>query len=186
MNSNGKALKSGIIYGIASISNAGLVFLTTPFFTRVMSKGAYGEYNNFLSWYNILSVLSLNLYASFISARHDFKDEFDSYIKSMCVLDFLIVTIWLVLTLFANAYIINIMGLSSVYIICIYMYIMFYQVFMMYQINERFEYRYKVSALLIIGVAFMTAVLSMVFVCFFKDKVSLCSSGCSGTLKGWE
>ena len=80
MSTSKTALKSGVVYAIATMINAGLTFLTTPFFTRVMTQENYGQYNNFLSWYNILMIVSLNLSSTLISARQDYKKEIDSYI----------------------------------------------------------------------------------------------------------
>ena len=171
INSNSVALKSGIIYGIASIINAGLVFITTPFFTRVMSKNAFGDYNNFLSWYNIFSVLSLNLYASFISARRDFKENYNGYVKSIGIFNFCILTFFFTITLAVKKWMTTILGLDIIFIILMYIYIAFYQLFMMFQVNERFEYKYKMSSIMIIVCAVVTAILSMIGVCVFKNQL---------------
>lgn len=171
MSSDRKAIKSGVFYGIASVVSAGAVFLTTPFFTRIMSKSSYGAYNNFLSWYTMLSVLSFNLYASLISAKRDFKNDFDSYIQSLCVLNFCLVLVWAIITLAFNHLFFRFTGLNDFYICIIFVYIAFQQIFMLFQVNERFDYRYKVSVILIIGVAIVTSVLSMGLAFFCKDSL---------------
>lgn len=171
MSSNEKALKSGLIHAVATMINAGLIFITTPFFTRIMEKGEYGDYNNFLAWYNILSVLSLNLYASFISARRDFSKEYNSYVKSMCCLNFIVLGFWLIISLVSGRFFANIFGLELYYLVFIFVYITFYQVFMMYQVNERFAYRYRKPSFLTIGCAVATAVLSMILVVVMKNQL---------------
>ena len=50
MVSNKKVIKSGFWYVFANFLNKGIVFLTTPIFTRLLTKGDFGLFNNFLSW----------------------------------------------------------------------------------------------------------------------------------------
>lgn len=171
MDLNNKALKSGLIYAAASIINAGLVFLITPYFTRTMGKESYGAYNNFLSWYNILSVLSLNLHASFISARRDYRDEYCSYIKSMFVLNFIILGVYSLIIFAGKKWFLGLFGFDTPYMMLMLAYIAFYQVFMMYQVNERFSYRYKIAVLLIVVCAITTAAMSMVLVVTMKNQL---------------
>lgn len=45
-----KALKSGIWYTISNFLSKGIIFLTTPIFTRIMTVSAYGEYSSFITW----------------------------------------------------------------------------------------------------------------------------------------
>ena len=82
-NNNVKALKSSIWYIVANFLTAASAFLTTPFFTRLMSQEQYGMYNNFTSWQSILAILcTFNIGVSLISARYDYEDNLDQYIFS--------------------------------------------------------------------------------------------------------
>lgn len=171
MSSNKKAVKSGAVYAVATIINAILVFATTPYFTRVMNQEAFGEYNNFLSWYSILSVFSLNLSSTLISARDDFKNEIKSYLYSMTILNFIMTgTLSLVLIVFSGLFN-RISGLSNEYMILMCIYIAFYQVFQMYQMNERFNFRYKLSAWLIIVSAVVSSVVSIILVQAMENQM---------------
>ena len=94
-NSNKEVAKSGLVYAGATMISTGIAFFSTVIFARIMNQADFGAYNNFISWYNILNVLSLHLYASFISARRDFSDQYNSYVKSMCILNVTIVTFFM-------------------------------------------------------------------------------------------
>lgn len=171
MNTNKKAIKSGVVYAIATIINAILVLVTTPYFTRFMTPEAFGEYNNFLSWYNILSVFSLNLSSTLISARDDFKNEIQSYIYSMTILNFIMSGSLLFILISFSKFFNRISGLSNVYIILMCIYIAFYQVFQIYQANERFNFHYKLSAWLIIACAIVSSIISIILVQTMENQM---------------
>ena len=81
---NVKALKSGIWYTAANFLVRSIGLITTPIFTRLLTHEEFGLYNNFISWVSILTIIvTLHLESTFISARYDYEDEFDSYILSM-------------------------------------------------------------------------------------------------------
>jgi len=83
-NNNAKAIKSGIWYTISNFLLKAIGFLTTPIFTRLLTQAEFGEYSNFASWLNILTIIvTLNMEASLISAKYDYKDRFDNYIYSV-------------------------------------------------------------------------------------------------------
>ena len=44
-------IKAGIWYTIANFLTKGAVFLTTPFFTRLMTQSDIGAYANMNSWF---------------------------------------------------------------------------------------------------------------------------------------
>ena len=78
MNNNIKALKSGIWYTMSNFLVKSIGFITTPIFTRILTKSEFGAYNNYVSWLSIVTIfVTLDLEATLISARFDFKDTFD-------------------------------------------------------------------------------------------------------------
>ena len=171
MSTSKTALKSGVVYAIATMINAGLTFLTTPFFTRVMTQENYGQYNNFLSWYNILMIVSLNLSSTLISARQDYKKEIDSYILSMSALNGILVSFFGVVVFIFNNFFNRYIGLSRIYIFMMFMYIAFNQIFTLYQVTDRFSFRYKTSAIFIIICAITSAILPMGLVMIMKNQL---------------
>ena len=72
MSTNTNALKSGVWYTIANFLTSSIGLITTPIFTRILTKSDFGAYNNYTSWLSIFSILlTLNLGATFISARFE-------------------------------------------------------------------------------------------------------------------
>jgi len=80
---NNKVLKATIWYTISNFMLKGVSIITTPIFTRVLTKAEYGSYTNLVSWYSLISIIAtLSLVSTMVSARFDFKDDINSYIKT--------------------------------------------------------------------------------------------------------
>ena len=59
---------------LCSFFQKGISVITTPIFTRLMNTAEYGEFNVFISWYNIIAVIvTLVLYSGCFM-------KFDTYI----------------------------------------------------------------------------------------------------------
>ena len=85
-NNGKKAVKAGVWYTVANFVTKGAMFLTTPLFTRMMSKQDIGNYSNIASWVTLLTVLlSLDFATSLVVAQFDYKEEFDKYISSTLI-----------------------------------------------------------------------------------------------------
>lgn len=76
--------KITVWYVLSSILVNALNFLTTPIFTRILSKSEYGQYSNFISWQTILEILvTLNISMSITRAKYEFDGEMEKYICSI-------------------------------------------------------------------------------------------------------
>lgn len=173
MNNNSKALKSGVWYIFANFLTAASAFLTTPFFTRLMSQEQYGMYNNFTSWQSILSILcTLNVSASLICARYDYEDNLDQYIFSALGLSTVSVVLsTFVLNLFSN-WSQNFFSLSMTYLNLMMAHIFFMKVFEMFQAHQRIFFKYRLQVILSVLSTLLSLGLSLVLVINMKDKLS--------------
>ena len=76
----GKAVKSGIWFTASNFLVKGIGFITMPFFSRLLTKAEFGDFNNFTTWLNILLIVtSFNLESSLIRVRFDFEGHLDVY-----------------------------------------------------------------------------------------------------------
>ena len=83
-----KSVVAGGWYVISNIIAKSIVVLFTPVLTRVLSKDAYGEYSNFMSWFNILAIICTgNLSSTVLRAKIDYKTpkQFNTYIGSVMI-----------------------------------------------------------------------------------------------------
>ena len=167
---NSVTLKSGVWYTVSNILLKCISFITTPFFTRLLTKQEYGDYNNFISWQSIVIIfVTLNLEASLISAKFDYKDKFKQYIFSILTLSSVSTIVWLVLCNLFMRPLSAFLGIKPIYINLMLIYCIFYAVVNIYQVSKSYLYKYKASVALGLGIAFGTAVLSLVLVYCMED-----------------
>lgn len=165
-------IKASTWYIVCSFMTNALNFITAPVFTRIMPKEAYGEYSNFISWYGIIScIIGINLAATIMRAKYDFKDEFKSYTTSMMLLAAVhVLVLYIIAWGFRDRLIIH-LNMSMLYITLIFVCSFFQIVNGVFQTIQRLEYKYKTSVLLTIGTALMTSITSVILVLCWDDKL---------------
>ncbi len=169
---NQTALKSGIWYTISNLLVKSMALITTPLFTRLLSKADYGAYNNYVSWQGISVIfVTLNLEASLISAKFDYKDKFNQYILSILSLSMISALIWITICNIFMQPISKFLGMKPEYINLMLIYCGFFAAVNIFQISERYTYKYKSSVLTALFIAVSTTLISLVLVLNMKDKL---------------
>lgn len=170
-NNNIKALKSGVWYTVANFITKSMGFFITPIFSRLLSHNEFGLYSNYVSWQNTFMVfVTLNLGATFISARYDYEEDFDGYVSSMLVLSTIIVGIWvIIINLFPERFH-SFTGIEIEYLNIMLIYLLLYSAVDMFQVREQYYFQYKNSVIISLLVAVCTAVLSVVLASIFRDR----------------
>ena len=173
MNNDIKALKSGIWYTIANFITKSIAFITMPIFTRLLSHSDYGLYSNYSSWLSTFTVFAtLNLGATFISARFDYDNDFDGYISSTLVLSSVVTATWIIIiNLFSNTFAI-LTGVEIRYLNIMFVYLLFYSAVDMFLTRERYYFKYKISVATSLLITFSTALLSVILVTNFENRLS--------------
>lgn len=171
-NNSVKALKSGVWYTTANFVTKSIGFLTTPIFTRLLSHSDYGLYSNYTSWLSTFTVFAtLNLGASFISARFDYEKDFDGYVSSTLVFSSLVTTLWsIIINLFPDFFS-SLTGIKTQYINIMVVYLLFFSAVDMFQTRERYYYEYKISVATSLFIALSTALLSVLLVVSMENKL---------------
>lgn len=166
------ALKSGVWYTISNLLVKSMALITTPLFTRILSKSDYGAYNNYVSWQSIVVIfVTLNLEASLISAKFDYKERFPQYIFSISSFNIISALIWLI---FCNLLIVpvcRLMDMEPIYVNMMLIYCCFYAIVNIFQVSERYNYRYKSSVVIAMFITISTTIISLVLVLNMSDKL---------------
>lgn len=81
------ATKAALWFVFCNIMQKGISTITVPLFTRLLTTAEYGTYSLYISWFNILTIVtSLNLYYGvFNNALNRIRDkcERDKYVSSI-------------------------------------------------------------------------------------------------------
>lgn len=169
---NKKVINSSIWFTTSNFLVRSIGLITTPIFTRLLTKAEYGDYNNFYTWMTvIILVTSLNLEASLIRARYDYEDQLKSYVASMALLSTVSTIVWFVVIFAFKDFFASFFAVDFKYICCMFIYLFFYPIINLFQTMERFEYKYKWTVAISLAVAISTSFLSVVLVCLFADRL---------------
>ena len=164
-SSGKKAFKSGVWYTLANFITKSIAFITTPIFSRILSHGEYGLFSNFTSWLGTITVFAtLNLGTTFISARYDYEESFDEYVSSMVVLSTFLTVIWAVVVNVFSLSFTELTGIEINHLNTMFIYLIFFSAVEMFQTKERYFYNYKKTVIISLGIAILTALLSVILV----------------------
>lgn len=65
----------------------GLGVITTPIFSRLLTRTEYGSFSNFSSWESILLVIvTLDLSTSIVRAKYDYSENISEYLSSITLI----------------------------------------------------------------------------------------------------
>lgn len=172
MKQANKVFKSGIWYTASNFLVKSIAFITTPIFTRLLTKAEFGLYNNYTSWLAIITTLvTLNLDSTLISARYDYEDRFDEYILSTLTLSTLSTLVWLLIANVFRNRISLFLGLEQVYVNVMLVYLLFLPAINLFQARERYNFQYKKTVITSLFIAVGTALLSVLFVLWLPDRL---------------
>ena len=164
--------KASICFSLAMFLQKGLVSLTTPIFTRIMTTVEYEQYTVYHAWSGILTIVAtLNLSSGVLNnllVRGEYKrDTIVSALQGLssvwaigCVLIFLALCFFGVQIPSFSVYLWLIMLLSFVVT----------QAYDDWMVARRFTYDYKIPCLIMVIIAVMNIVLPLAFVLLARRK----------------
>lgn len=150
---NKKTLKAGTWYIICTFLSKGIVFLTTPVFTRVLDTQEYGITSTYNSWLSFFTVIStLDLYSCIQISRIDYEDKKEEFLSSILSLSSLsaivVYLIFKIITKFFPEW----MGIPVALIDFMFLEIIFRNAFTLLQTHHRTYLKYK----LFVGLTMLT------------------------------
>lgn len=161
-----KAAKAVVWYTFGSVLLKGIAFLTTPIFTRILSKADYGAYSNIATWSSLISIFAtMELSASMLRARSEFKNDIYRFMFSLMPFGNLFtVALYVLACVFMND-VSRITSIEPIYIHMIFITLLFTPATTMLMTHFRFQYRYQLSTVISIGssVAHIAVSIGLVF-----------------------
>lgn len=173
-NNDAKALKSGIWYILSNFIVKGAVFLTTPFFTRLMPVEDIGSFSNISAWVHILTIItSLDLMASVTFAKFDFGEEnFDKFNSSVLTLSTIVALGFYITVSIFHKFFENLLGVDLLSLHLIFIYCLVCPALQIIQVKNRVLYKYKLSTVLSILSVLLSTICSLVLVLLRQNKLT--------------
>ena len=165
--------KIGIIYTISNIIIKGMVFLTTPIFTRLMSQEQYGSFSNISSWANIISIITtLCLYSSISRARYDYDENINGYMSTIAILgSAFTLIVWFSIELKIDFWE-NVFAMDRLYIRSIMLYSLFAPAVQILIAKYQIYNEYKNVIILTWVTLFVSVVASLALTCIMSNKLT--------------
>ncbi len=171
-NNDKKALKSGAWYIVSNFAVKGAVFLTTPIFTRLMTKADVGSFSNISAWVHILMIVtSLELMSAVTFAKFEYKDKLDKFISSVLVLSTITAAAFYILALVFRDAVMNLLKVDFRTLNIIFLYCIFSPALQMIQVKNRVRFEYKSSTILSLSSVLISTLTSLGLVLLFQDKL---------------
>lgn len=166
--------RASLWYLISSVLQKGISVISTPIFTRLLTKEEYGLFGVFNSWLSIFAVfVTLRLYYGVYSqALVKYDDDRDGFTSSMVGLTCTLSAGWLAIYLLFSDVINPLVGLSTSQMLAMFMSIWAEAIFCFWAARQRVEYTYQKLIAYTIGVSIAKPLLGVIAVLVFPDKVS--------------
>lgn len=143
---NKLALKAGVFYIVGQLFIRGITFLTTPVYTRLLSKAQYGEIRVYESWLLIMvPVMSLCLWRSVDRAKYDMGERYNEYVSSVQSLSYLSILSFFGVSLIFRTPLQKFWGMTDMMFFMAFLYVFGYTSILFMQRREKQMMRYKAS-----------------------------------------
>lgn len=169
-----KTIKAAFWYIASSFISKAIIYILTPVLARVLSTYEYGQYNNFISWQNILVVLfAFELSSSLTIAFIDYRKngEFDDYVNSIIVASYIIPLVFSVATWTLSDYFCEWLSLTQSQLGILLLYLCLSNTINIFQIEQRVKIQYKESAIVSIVAALLCLGVSLILLLVLEDKL---------------
>lgn len=159
-------VKASMWFIIASIFQKSISMITIPIFTRILTTEQYGVFSVYQSWYSIISIFAtLNLsYGVFNNGMMKYEEYRDKYTSSMQGLSTLITCTVFFVYLIAIDFWNNLFGLSTLFIIAMFVQLLFEPAYLFWTVRQRFSYKYKKLVVVTLILTIMSPFLGIIAV----------------------
>ena len=173
-------VKSATVYTFSTLFSRGLAIITVPIFTRLMSTSQIGIVNLYNSWYSMISAIAtLSLTSGgYVVALREYENDRNGYQSSVLSLTS-IIAVLLAITYFVNpTFWSRVLGLPKGLIVLMLIGFLFAPARDFWLARQRYEYKYKLSGIVMMGSALLASVLSILAVVkLSKTDVTIVAEG---------
>lgn len=177
-------IKAGGWFLICIILQKGIVAITTPIYTRLLSTYEYGNINVYYSWQDILSIFITLGLSSTVFARGIINNEEnkDTYTSIMLTLMSIIACGEFIVYLFFHKFINNTIGMNTNYIGMIFVYTYFSCVIDFWCQKERVLYKYKKFVVVTLLITICKPIISIFTILVIKKNKAWIRIFCDTTI----
>lgn len=167
-----KAFKAGAWYTISNFLLKGIGFITTPVFTRLMTKSEYGDYSNYTAWAAIIAILvTLEMSGCVYRARYDFEEDFNGFLSSIIFCGTVITAVCYGIVVIFMPLFVKIFDMKPVYIHMMFLTVLISPALNIMQAEHRILQKYKSFVAVSVGSTVVSTLVSLLCVITLEDKL---------------
>lgn len=157
--------KASIWFVFSSVVNKGISFITTPFFTRILSTSEYGVSNLYNTWLTIFTIFGTLELATgvFNKAMIKYEDDRDGYTSSSLILTSLITGFLFIVYFIGRNTWNKLIGLNTSLMTMMFIEIFISSAWSFFLIRKRFDYHYKAIVIITIVTNILATLVSLYF-----------------------
>lgn len=166
-------VKAAMWFTVCSFIHKAISLLTTPIFTRILTKTEYGQISLYNSWFEIIGILSsLKIYESvFTRDLVNNPEHQKETVSSYQVISNIFIFFGFIIFLTFNRFITSITDLGFILLTLMFVQILFDSAFRLWVAYQKVQYKYSELVKVTIVIALLNPILSLLFIRFFEDKV---------------
>ncbi|WP_349671671.1 flippase [Lacrimispora sp.] len=165
-------VRASIWFTICSIMQKGIVLLTTPIFTRLLTTDQYGVYTIYQSWYQIIAIFAtLNMYMGvYNNGVTKFPNDKNRYTSTLLGLSTVItVLIFIVFAININWWS-DLLDLTPLLLGALFVQLLFDTAFQYWAAFQRYSYNYRPLVGVTIIIAIISPLLGIILVLISSHK----------------
>lgn len=158
--------KAALWFTVCSFLQKGISFVVVPIFTRIMSTEQYGVFSLYISWYQILNIItSLYLFNGvYDNALSKFDDDRDRATSSFLGLTITITLAEFGITLLFFKYVLQLIGLPKEFLLLMFADAFLTPALAYWTARQRFEYKYISLVLVTLIRSLVTPIIAIILV----------------------
>ena len=166
--------KAAIWYTVCNVIQKGLIFLTTPVFSRLLTTEEYGIYSVFSTWQSVIIILvSLNLasgvYLRGLIKYEEDEEEFSASLHSLFAavffIGFLIYLVW-------HGFFSRLLEIPFNYMMCMFADMLMAVSFHFWSAKQRVDYKYRSLIAVTIANSILKPAMEITAIALFADNVT--------------
>lgn len=150
----------------------GLGVITTPIFSRLLTRTEYGSFSNFSSWESILLVIvTLDLSTSIVRAKYDYGENISEYLSSITLISTFFTCIVYSVIECNMPFFCTMFSMEPFYIRLLFIYLLLEPAYEYIQAKHRMYMKYKFFLFFSVSSAIFRTGISLLLVHFMEDKL---------------
>lgn len=180
-----KGVKASIAFFVANAISAGIAYITTPLYTRLLSSTEFGQVSIYLTWKQVFGIVAMFClsYGVFNNGMSDFPEKRDEYSFSMLILSNVITMITAGMFILLYPLVKNIIKLDIDILLLMGITFFVLPAYNFWVTRQVYELKYRYTTLWTIVTAICSPAIAMLCIFLFSEnKVYARLIGAEGSL----